>query len=261
MGGSGAGEGSGAWRVTGERLERGRLARDGLGRRQVERLDHEARDLARARRSVVAGRGEDQLVARPRHRDVEEAPLLEELRVAAAQLLVDEVLRQAERIAPPLQRELALGRAHDEDGRELEALGLVHGEHVDGVVVGIGLGDRRIVAGLAQQLEVRDEGRDAVVLGHVAVGLHGLEEAGDVLDLGLGLGGGFSGEAAEQARPLEEAVEHLASAVSWHLGRGALEVGDQPGAASRAAPETEARSSFSGRPRSTSSSGRVLRRA
>ena len=101
-------------------------------------------------------------------------------------------------------------------------------EHVDGVVVGIGLGDRRVVAGLAQQLEVRDEGRDAVVLGHVAVGLHRLEEARDVLDLGLGLGAGLLGEAAQQAGPLQVAVEHLAGAAARHLGRGALEIGDQP---------------------------------
>ena len=105
----------------------------------------------------------------------------------------------------------------------------MHRQHVDGVLVELDLGHRRVVAGLAQQLEVRDERRHAVVLGHVAVALHHVEEARDVLDLRLRLGGGLLREPPEQARPLQEAVEHLARAPARHLGGGALQVRDQAG--------------------------------
>ena len=80
-----------------EGFERRRAARDRPGRRQVERLDHEARQLARARRAVVGRRGQHQLVHRPRHRHVEEPALLEHVAAhAARQLLLDEPLGQRE---------------------------------------------------------------------------------------------------------------------------------------------------------------------
>ena len=50
--------------------------------------------------AVIGGVGQDQLVARPGHADVEEPPLLLELEVALRQRLPDELERQAERLAP-----------------------------------------------------------------------------------------------------------------------------------------------------------------
>ena len=211
-----------------ERFQGLARARDRPWRGKVESLDHEARDLAGAARPVVGGRGQDQLVLGSRHGHVEEPPLLVDVPVAAGQLFLHELGRQAQGVAPPLQRELLLGAAHQEDDRELEALGLVHGEDVHRVVVAFGLGDGRIVAGLAQEVEVRDERGDAVVLGHVAVGLHGLEELGDVLDLGLGRGAALGGQAPEGPGALEEAVEDLAGAPPRHLLGGLVEIGQEP---------------------------------
>ncbi len=143
-------------------------------------------------------------------------------------LLLHELLGQPHRVPPPLQRELRLGAAHQEDVGELEALRLVHGQDVDRVLVEVGLGHRRVVPGLAQQVEVRDERGHAVVLGHVAVGLHHLEEAGDVPDLRLGLGRGLLRQPPQEARPLQEAVEHLAGAPPRHLAGRPLEIGEEP---------------------------------
>ena len=75
---------------------------------------------------------------------------------------------------------------------------------------------------------MRDERRHAVVLGDVAVGLHGVEEARDVPDLRLALGARLLREPREQPRPLQEAVQHLAGAPPRHLAGRALDVGDQP---------------------------------
>ena len=55
--------------------------RGGLGRRQVERLEHERRNATCPGTAVVGGMGQDQFVARPGHRDVEQPPFLGERRV------------------------------------------------------------------------------------------------------------------------------------------------------------------------------------
>ena len=63
-------------------------------RRQVEGLEHERRDAPGGRAAVVRGVGQDQLVAGPGHRDVEEAPLLAELDLlVVGRRLADELRR------------------------------------------------------------------------------------------------------------------------------------------------------------------------
>ena len=213
--------------MAGQRFQGLALARGRRGRGQVERLHREARDLARPRRPVVGGRGEDQLFLGPRHGHVEEAPLLVQVRVAARHRLRQEVGGQLQRVAPRAQRELLLDAAHEEDDRELEPLGLVHGEDGHGVVVGIRLRDRGVVARLAQEVEVGHEGGDAVVLGHVAVALHDLEEARDVLDPRLRLRARLLREAGQEARGLEEAVEDFARAPAGHVFGRLVEIGDE----------------------------------
>jgi len=52
--------------------------------------------------------------------------------------------RQPQALAAALQGEPAFGRTHQEDHRELQALGLVDGEDVDGIFVGIGFGHRGV---------------------------------------------------------------------------------------------------------------------
>jgi hypothetical protein len=157
-------------------------AADRRGRGEIERLHHEARDLAGARGAVVGGGGHHQLVLGPRHRDVEEPPLLLWCASPTIGRFREEIGGQLQRIAPRLHREALLDAADEEHHRELEPLGLVHGEDGDRVVVGIGLRDRGIVTGFAQQVEVGDEGGHLVVLRVIAVRLHRVEEARDVLD-------------------------------------------------------------------------------
>src|SRR5207247_3123821 len=72
------------------------------------------------------------------------------------------------------------------------------------------------------------EGGYAVVLGHLPVPLHRVEELGHVLDARLRLRVGLPREAGEEARGLEEAVEQLARAPPGQvLGRG-VEAGEEP---------------------------------
>ena len=102
-----------------------------------------------------------------------------------AETVFDEVGRQLQGVASALDRELLLDARDDEDHRELQSLGLVHRQDGDRVLVGVGFGHRRIVARIAQQVEMGDEGRHAVVFGDFPVGLHRVEELGHVLDAGF----------------------------------------------------------------------------
>ena len=72
------------------------------------------------------------------------------------------------------------------------------------------------------------------MFGDVAVGLHGLEEASDVLTLASRLGARFLRQAGEEARGLQEAVEHLAGAQARHVGHRASRSARRWDAASRA---------------------------
>ena len=96
-----------------------------------------------------------------------------------------------------------------------------------GVVVGIGLRDRGVVARLAQQVEVGDERRHLVVLRVVAVGLHRVEEPRDVLDPRLGRRGRLLRQPRQEPRRLQVAIEHLAGAQARHVRGRAVEVGDE----------------------------------
>jgi hypothetical protein len=147
--------------------------------------------------------------------------------IASRHRLRQQVGGQLQRVAPRAQRELLLDAAHEEHDRELQPLGLVHGEDGHGVVVRIRLRHRGVVTGLAQEVEVGHERGDAVVFGHVAVALHDLEEARDVLDPRLRLRAGLLREAGQEARRLEEAVQDLARAPRGDVfGRG-VEIGHQ----------------------------------
>ena len=73
---------SGARAASFWRGSRAAAPRARVDRRQVHRLEDERRDASRPGAAVVAGVGEDQLVARPGHGDVEQAPLLRQVRIA-----------------------------------------------------------------------------------------------------------------------------------------------------------------------------------
>ena len=123
------------------RSGRSRSRRDGRGvdrgRRKIERLEDEGREPAHPDPAVVDRVGEDELVPRPGHRDVEEAPLLAQL-----DLVVGPPRRRRPRTAgrasasrPIRGREPARDEPRQVDDRELEALGLVDGQDRDGVRV------------------------------------------------------------------------------------------------------------------------------
>ena len=73
-----------------------------------------------------------------------------------------------------------------------------------------------------------DEGRHAVVLGHFPVGLHRVEELGHVLDARLRLGVRLPGEPGQDARGLEEAVEHLPRAPFGHVLDRRIQAREEP---------------------------------
>ena len=99
----------------------------------VERLEEEGRWPPRWRPpSTLAAIVSSELVARPGHGHVAEASLLGIDRlVCRRRRHCDEARWAARSPRGDRGRETALGQADDEDGRELEALGLVDGEHGD----------------------------------------------------------------------------------------------------------------------------------
>ena len=161
----------------------GRRARPTAGRAPRGRT---ARRAGRAGPAVVAGVAQDELVASTGHRDVEQPALLLELDLALEGDLVEQLVRDRQWVAPAGGREPPGDEAGQEDGRELEALGLVDREHGDRVGVRVEVDRRRIVAGLEQGREMRARGRRAGVGGQLAVVADELEEPGHVAERLLG---------------------------------------------------------------------------
>ena len=183
-------------------LRRGRLeggepldGAGGAGRRrragrQVERLEDERRDAPGPLAAVVQGVGQHELVAGPRHADVEEPPLLLHVGVAAGEDAAQERVRDGELLAPPAGGEATVHESDEEDDRPLQPLRLVEGRDGDGVRVGVQVGGRRVVPGVDERLQVRREEDGAVVGEEVGLGPDDLEEAGDVRERLFG-GHGF----------------------------------------------------------------------
>ena len=171
---------------------------------------------------------EDQFVARSGHADVEEPPLLLDVRVAFRQRLVHELLRKGQRIAPRPGREPAVDEPGHEHDRELQALGLVHGEDRHGVGVRVHLRCGGIIAGVDQRLEMRRHENDPVVGQQVRLGPDDVEEAGDVLERLLGGNRVRRGQPRQQAALAQELVQHLAGRPFVGEIREAPDVGYQP---------------------------------
>ena len=111
--------------------------------------------------------------------------------------------------------------------RPLEALGLVHGEHVHGRRVRVWLGHRGVIPRVDEGVEVIDELPHVVVLEHARGVTDAREELADVLHLLLLLGGRL-GVAGHEAGIHEKLVEQLARrrlAGQLHV---ALEVSHEP---------------------------------
>src|SRR5262245_27203228 len=150
-------------RVVLDLLDGANLERPARVARQVERLQHEQARLALTAAAVVAGVRQEQLTPRARHADVEEPPLFLQVMVAGRHHVLREGDRQLERVAPAAQRKLLLDQVDEEHHGELEALGLVDGEDADRGRLDIRLGNRRVLAGLDQLVQVLHE------LAHVVV--------------------------------------------------------------------------------------------
>ena len=165
-------------------------ARDARRRRrpggQVERLEDERRDAPGPLPTVVEGMGQHEHVAGAGHPDVEEAPLLLHVSVAAGEDAPQERIRDGELLAPPAGREAAVHEADEEDDRPLQPLRLVQGRDRDGVRIGIQVRGRGVVARLDERRQVRSEEDRAVVGKEVRLGPDDLEEAGDVREGLLG---------------------------------------------------------------------------
>src|SRR5262249_44887164 len=148
--------------------------------------------LARAPAAVVPRRRQVELLSRAGHRNVEQSPLLLEAEVWRRRSIPEERLGQLEDVAPARPWKPTLRQPHDEHHAKLEAFRLVDGEDAPRGHVAVRLGDRRVLAGLDQSVEMVHE------LAYVVPGkdprrvLDPPEEACDVLDLGL---------LADRARP------------------------------------------------------------
>ncbi len=189
---------------------------DGAGRRrpgrrlrQIERLQHELAHLEGAATPHVLRAREIEAIPGARHAHVEQPPLLLEVEIARGQRVLDQRGRHLDGLAAPDGGEAPLDAVDHEHDRPLEPLGLVHGEHVHGGRVGIGLGHRRVLAGVDEGVEVVDELADGVVREHPRGVAHPAEELADVLHLLLQLGG-RGGVAAHEAGVGEEQVQELA---------------------------------------------------
>ena len=152
---------------------------------------------------------QDEFVASPRHADIEEASFLLDAGVAFRQNLMDEGDRQRQLLAPGPRREAAVDEASHEHDRELQTLGLVHGQHGDRVCVGIHLGRGRVVTCIDQGLEVTGNEDDPIVRHQVRLGPDDLEEAGDILEGFLSRDGVRRCQSRKQAAVPQELVENL----------------------------------------------------
>ena len=116
---------------------------------------------------------------------------------------------------------------HQEYDGKLEPLGLVDGEDAHGRGLDLRLGDRRVLAGLDQLVQVLHELPHVVVPEGARRRLHPIEELRDVLALGDVTGRLLAVHPAEPPRVLEEQVEQLTGrhlAAELHV---ALEIADE----------------------------------
>ena len=196
--------------------------------RQVERLEDEWRYLARPGAAIVGRVRQDQLVTGPGHRHVAEAPFLRERPIRRRGLAVAQAGGQGECLAPAVAREPPRDESGQVDDRELEALGLVHREHRDGVGVRIEIGGGRIVAGVEQGLQMACHEQGAIVGEESRLRSDDVEEPGDVAEAFLGRGRLRRGQPGERAAVTEERVQHLAGRALVGHRREPGHVGDEP---------------------------------
>ena len=195
--------------------------------RQVQRLQHERRDPPSACAPVVGGMRQDQLVACPGHRDVAEAALLGQPAFRRHRLSPTQAGGQRQGVAPTVAGETTGDEARQVHDGELEALGLVDGQHGHGVGIRIEVGRGRIVAGLDQRLQVLGHEHRPVIGQERGLGADEVEEAGDVAEPLVRRGGGGGRQPRQQAAVAQEGVEHLAGRPLVGHRREAVHVGDQ----------------------------------
>ena len=153
---------------------------------------------------------QEQLVSGAGHPDVEEPPLLLQTRVTLRQDFVDKFCGQTQRVAPGSRGETAVHEPDHEDDRELEPLGLVHGENRHGIGVGVDLGRGRVITRVDERLQVAGHEDDPIVRQQVRLRADDVEEAGDVLERLLRGDRLHRRQLRKQPAPTQELVQHFA---------------------------------------------------
>ena len=153
----------------------------------VQGLEDERADLFLALEPIVPGPGQVEGPAGAGHGHVEEPPFLLEIVLRSRQDLLEDPVRDRDPFPPLPAGEAVLDEADEKDRPELESLGLVDRQDVDGVLVELRLRRGRVVADLTEQVEVPGEGADGVVVDEVGEPLDLVEKEADVLDPDLGL--------------------------------------------------------------------------
>ena len=124
---------------------------------------------------------------------------------------MEELVGNRQALAPGAGREPTVDEAGQEDCRELEALGLVDGQHRDHVGVRVDLGRRLVIARIDQRLQMTDQEDSPIVREEGRLATDDLEEPGHVLERLVAGSAGRRGQPGEQAGPLQEGVQHLAA--------------------------------------------------
>ena len=172
---------------------------------------------------------QDQLVARPGHRDVAQPTLLRERPLRRHRLTAAETGRQRQRLAPAVPREATGDHAGHVDDREFQTFRLVDREDRDAVRLGVEVRRRRIVAGVDERLEVLGEEYGSVIRQHGRLRPDQVEEPRDVAQSLIGGGRVGHGEPGQQPAVAEEGIQHLAGRTLMGHRGVARHVADETG--------------------------------
>ncbi len=148
--------------------------------------------------------------------------------VALRHRVVQEGGRERQRIASVTAWKAILHQADHEDDRELEPLGPVVREDVDGIpILGLHLRGGRIVTGSHQGVDLLDEEGKPIVAQERGLAAHDLEESRHVPDALIARFPGLARQATQPAAGRDEVVEKLARGALRTHGAVPIETAQQ----------------------------------